>query len=107
MRRNSWLFGLLALSMLVWSPYDAAADPWKDESGNGKYEREYEREYKYKEERKREYRSGDCKYEYKVDKNGNKEETNCGTGPRSVVEQPSWVTALREWLRQVTGETEE
>ena len=35
----------------------AAADPWKDESGNGKYARNYEREYKYeykyKEERKR------------------------------------------------------
>ena len=30
MLRNSWLFGLLALSMLVWSPYDAAADWWKD-----------------------------------------------------------------------------
>ena len=101
MRRNSWLFGLLALSMLVWSPYDAAADWWKDESGKDK------REYEYKEERKREYRSGDCKYEYKADKNGNKEETNCGPGPRSVVEQPSWGTALRDWLRQVTGETEE
>ena len=56
---------------------------------------------------KRGYRSGDCKYEYKADKNGNKEETNCGPGPRSVVEQPSWGTALRDWLRQVTGETEE
>ncbi len=33
MRRNSWLFGLLSLSMLVWSPYDAAADRQKDESG--------------------------------------------------------------------------
>ncbi len=32
----------------------ASADPWKDESGSGKYEREYE----YKEEYKREYRSG-------------------------------------------------
>ncbi len=64
----------------------AAADPWKDESGNGKYEREYE----YKEESKREYRSGDCKYEYKEDKHGYKEETNCGPGLRSVVEQPSW-----------------
>ncbi len=35
MRRNSWLFSLLALSMLVWSPYEAVADWWKDESGAG------------------------------------------------------------------------
>ncbi len=49
----------------------AAADPWKDESGNGKYEREY----KYKEERKRdehgykhEWQDGNCKYEYKANK---------------------------------------
>ncbi len=46
MKKNSWLFGLLALSMLVGSPYDAAADWWKNESGKGKHE------YKYKEERK-------------------------------------------------------
>ena len=44
MRMNSWLFGLLALSMLVWSTDHAAADPWKDESGKGKQESEYKEE---------------------------------------------------------------
>ena len=84
MRRNSWFFGLLALSMLVWSPYDAAADWWKNESGKGKHESEYKNESgkgkhesEYKEEYKREYRNGDCKYEHKEDK----EERKCKGGP--------------------------
>ncbi len=81
MRRNFWLFGLLALSMLVWSPYDAAADGWKDESGKNK------REYAYKEEYKRDkhgykykYKDGNCKYEYKQDKHGYKESRKCKGG---------------------------
>ncbi len=63
----------------------AAADPWKDESGNGKYERGY----KYKEERKRdrhgykyERQDGNCKYEYKKGKHGYKEERKCNGGTR-------------------------
>ncbi len=73
MRRNSWIFGLLALSMLVWSPYDAAADWWKNESGKGKHEYEYKEEYKRdKHGYKYKLKDGNCKYEYKADKNGYK-----------------------------------
>ncbi len=62
MRRNSWLFGLLALSMLVWSPYDAAADWWKNESGKDKHEYEYKEEYKRdKHGYKYKWKDGNCK----------------------------------------------
>ena len=91
MRRNSWLFGLLALSMLVWSPFDAAADWWKDESGKGK------REYAYKEEYKRDkhgykykWKDGNCKYEYKTGKHGYKETRKCKGGARYTGGPPPW-----------------
>ena len=94
MRRNSWLFGLLALSMLVWSPYDAAADWWKDESGKGK------REYAYKEEYKRDkhgykykWKDGNCKYEYKTGKHGYKETRKCKGGARYTGGPPPWAPA--------------
>ncbi len=94
MRRNSWLFGLLAQSMLVWSPYDAAADWWKDESGKDK------REYAYKEEYKRDkhgykykYKDGNCKYEYKQDKHGYKETRKCKGGSSHAWNPPPWAPA--------------
>ncbi len=94
MRRNSWLFGLLALSMLVWSPFDAAADWWKDESGKGK------REYAYKEEFKRDkhgykykWNDGNCKYEYKTGKHGYKETRKCKGGPSYAWSPPPWAPA--------------
>jgi surface antigen len=74
----------------------AAADPWKDESGNGKYEREYD----YKEERKRdkhgykyEWQDGDCKYKYKADKHGYKEERKCKNGAHYAGGPPPWAPA--------------
>ena len=74
----------------------AAADPWKDESGNGKYEREYD----YKEERKRDehgykhkWQDGDCKYEYKTDKHGYKEERKCRNGAHYAGGPPPWAPA--------------
>jgi surface antigen len=94
MLRNSWLFGLLALSMLVWSPYDAAADWWKDESGKDK------REYAYKEEYKRnkhgykyKWQDGNCKYEYKQDKHGYKEKRKCKGGASYAWNPPPWAPA--------------
>ncbi len=94
MRRNSWIFGLLALSMLVWSPYDAAADWWKDESGKG------ERKYAYKEEYKRtkhgykfKWQDGNCKYEYKTDKHGYKEKRKCKGGAHYTGGPPPWAPA--------------
>ena len=94
MRRNYWLFGLLALSMLVWPPYDAAADPWKDESGKGKQESEYKEEYKRdKDGYKYKYKDGNCKYEYKADKSGYKEERKCKGGPSYAWSPPPWAPA--------------
>jgi surface antigen len=72
---------MLALSLLAWSPYEAAADPWKDESGNGKQESKYKEEYKRdKDGYKYKWKDGNCKYEYKADKNGYKEERKCKSG---------------------------
>ncbi len=94
MRRNSLFFGLLALSILVWSPYDVAADWWKDESGKGK------REYAYKEEYKRtqhgykyKWQDGNCKYEYKTDKHGYKEKRKCKGGAHYTGGPPPWAPA--------------
>ena len=65
----------------------AAADPWKDESGKGKQEYEYNDEYK------REYRSGDCRYEYKEDKHGYKEERKCKGDVHYTGGPPPWAPA--------------
>lgn len=62
----------------------ATADPWKDESGHGRWRGEYHsdyrrsdardyRDYKYKEE----FRYGACKVERKWDRGGYKEEVKC------------------------------
>ncbi len=61
----------------------AAADPWKNESGNGRYEREY----------KYEWRDGNCKYEYKQGKHGYKEERKCKGGSQYTGGPPPWAPA--------------
>ncbi|WEX76791.1 hypothetical protein PYH37_005131 [Sinorhizobium numidicum] len=72
----------------------AAADPWKDESGHGRwikrYEGDYWRPYRYQREYRRErsaykeeYRQGNCKIERKWDKDEYKEEIKCKRGWRS------------------------
>ncbi len=94
MRRNSWFFGLLALSVLVWSPYDAAADWGKDESGKGQRKSEFKEEYKRdKDGYKYKLKDGNCKYEYKADKNGYKEERKCKGGPSYAWSPPPWAPA--------------
>lgn len=71
--------GLLFLLALASASFcgTAAADPYKDESGNGrgKYERRGDKGREYKEE----YRDGDCKVERKWERSGEyKEERKCG-----------------------------
>ncbi|CAN7674180.1 hypothetical protein LJR231_005390 [Phyllobacterium sp. LjRoot231] len=76
----------------------ATADPWKDESGNGRWLRTYERgndEWRgdrYYRERpskrrayKEEYRRGGCKIERKWDDDEYKEEIKCKRGWRRPV----------------------
>lgn len=60
----------------------AAADSWKDESGHGRGRGEYKYEEKYDRGGgvKREWKSGDCKYEYKAGPGGVKEEYKCDGG---------------------------
>ncbi|WP_439361700.1 hypothetical protein [Bradyrhizobium sp. DASA03007] len=58
----------------------ASADPWKDESGKGRwgYDRGPYRAYNYDREYKQEYHRGHCKIERKWGKHGEyKEETKC------------------------------
>jgi surface antigen len=92
----------------------AAADPWKDESGNSKYARDYEREYKYeykyKEERRRdrhgykyEWQDGNCKYKYKKGKHGYKEERKCKGGAHYTGGPPPWAPAHGYRARQGRG----
>jgi hypothetical protein len=58
----------------------ALADPWKDESGKGRWggDRRYDRSYNYDREYKQEYRQANCKIERKWERDGGyKEETKC------------------------------
>ena len=66
----------------------AFADPWKDESGKGRWsgggsDRGYYRSYNFDREHKQEYRQGNCKIERKWERDGGyKEETKCKGGYR-------------------------
>lgn len=64
----------------------AIADPWKDESGHGKWRGEYgyrddDRRYSYGREDKEEFWDGNCKVERKWERSGEyKEERKCQYG---------------------------
>ncbi|TIM04781.1 hypothetical protein [Mesorhizobium sp.] len=65
----------------------AAADPWKDESGHGKWQGRYQDEddYERKRERysyKKEFRRGNCKIDRKWEGDEYKEEVKCKRGFR-------------------------
>lgn len=80
MRSRSRLFLCATLAAL---PLIGAADPWKDESGNGRG-RDFERR-----EFKEEYWDGNCKVERKLERNGEyKEERKCRPAG-SVYYQPA------------------
>ena len=72
---------LAAIGMLAIVAGPALADPWKDESGRGRWSYGYERgsrAYNMDREYKQEYYRGGCKIERKWGRNGEyKEETNC------------------------------
>lgn len=71
------LLSLAALGLIAASS-GAAADPWKDESGNGRHA-------KHGQEYKEEYWEGNCKVERKVKKNGDtKVERKCKAPNRPV-----------------------
>jgi hypothetical protein len=58
----------------------ATADPWKDESGHGRW-RDDARVYAYNKDYKEEYWEGDCKVERKWSRDGEyKEERKCMRG---------------------------
>jgi surface antigen len=74
----------------------AAAHSWNDESGNGKYEREYKYKEEYKRDRhgyKYKWQDGNCKYEYKQGKHGYKEKRKCKGGARFTGGPPPWAPA--------------
>ena len=61
----------------------SGADPWKDESGHGWSKGQHAPGFYYEgKPGKYEWRAGGCKYEYKVDGGGFKQEAKCeGKGP--------------------------
>ena len=84
MRKSLLLASLVILTL--GSAGSASADPWKDESGHGRYDRHYDdrvprrhyhgRRYEHR-AYKEEYRRGGCKIERKWDRGGYKEEVKC------------------------------
>jgi len=88
---------ITALALLAGSAGAAAADPWKDESGKGRwggYERgddgwRGERRGRHaRGEYKEEYRMGGCKIERKWERGGYKEETKCKARLRAGLRLP-------------------
>jgi hypothetical protein len=91
------VIGLTAVLILVGSAGSASADPWKDESGKGRWRGGYERSddgpsrgYRYERPRRerraftQEYDDGRCKVERKLERSGEyKEEVKCRGGYRS------------------------
>jgi hypothetical protein len=71
----------LAIAAMFGMTCAASADPWKDESGKGRWgggDRGYYRSYNYDREYKQEYRQGNCKVERKWERDGGYiEETKC------------------------------
>jgi hypothetical protein len=72
----------LAICAMTLLSGPAMADPWKDESGKGRwggYDRgQYRGAYNESREFKQEFRQGNCKVERKWERNGEyKEETKC------------------------------
>lgn len=76
MRVTNVLAATIAAVTLVGSPALSAADPWKNESGHGRGgggEHKYEEKYDGHGRVKREWKPGDCKYEYKAGPDGVKD----------------------------------
>jgi hypothetical protein len=70
----------ILIAALMALPSAAAADPWKDESGKGRWRGEYRDNSRghYAREYKEEFRRGDCKIERKWERSGEyKEEIKC------------------------------
>jgi hypothetical protein len=75
-----WTLMIAAGAVMLASP--VLADPWKDESGKGRWgggdRGYYSRSYNEPREYKQEYRQGNCKIERKWERDGGyKEETKC------------------------------
>jgi hypothetical protein len=78
---RTFAFMIAALMALT---VPAAADPWRDESGKGRWRGDYREDYGggyrgyYAREYKEEFRRGDCKIERKWQRDGDyKEEIKC------------------------------
>jgi len=73
-------YGLIAICAATMLGGPVLADPWKDESGKGRWGHEGRgyRAYNMDREYKQEYRQGNCKIERKWERNGEyKEERKC------------------------------
>lgn len=92
MVRIGYIVALLSAVALATLPVLTVADPWKDESGHGRGRGSYKYEEKYNPggHVKREWKSSDCKYEYKAGPGGLKEEYKC-KGGRHYAGPPVWI----------------
>ena len=71
-------FTALALTLLAGPTF---ADPWKDESGKGRWGYGYYRSYNYDRDYKQDFSRSRCKVERKWERNGEyKEERKCKGG---------------------------
>ncbi|QSY97778.1 hypothetical protein J2J97_28545 (plasmid) [Rhizobium bangladeshense] len=61
---------------------NALADPWKDESGHGRWHGNYDGHRYERRAHKEEYRRGGCKIEREWDDDEYKEEIKCNRGAR-------------------------
>lgn len=77
------LHRLLLPAFFLALPLPSAADPWKDESGHGKYHGRAYHEYK------EEYWDGNCKVKRKMDKHGGYKEKRECQPPAQVYYQPA------------------
>jgi hypothetical protein len=69
---------LLAICAMALLAGPATADPWKDESGKGRWRDGDRRTYNEAREYKQEFRQGNCKIERKWERSGEyKEEVKC------------------------------
>ncbi|MBY3597581.1 hypothetical protein [Rhizobium bangladeshense] len=69
------------VALTAWTG-NALADPWKDESGHGRWYGNYEGHRYERRAYKEEYRRGGCKVERKWDDDEYKEEIKCKRGAR-------------------------
>jgi hypothetical protein len=77
---------VLSIGLVFGVTVSAAADGWKKHSGHGRHAPDY---YYMGDHGRYEWRAGECKYKYKSDKHGYREEAKCKRGPYIALLPPA------------------